>query len=226
MKRIGAVVDYGASVMHLPLFEDIKEFPLIFCHPQQLAPTPTMRSNTHLSAFTMLPTMEGLVHIMHAYHPDSPNLHRDTTLFGTLRKASATEIPPAIPAANGGTPLPKMILRQGARAGVSSPPGRHHSLLPIFEAESGERTETLSRVAFADAEIPGTNVHSGRCLGCATIVGNASLIRSEMDSAPHQVARATCLSLSSFRLAVKSECSNRGAVDSHSSHFLLSLCAN
>ena len=73
MNQIGAVINYGASKIRVPLMNGITKFLIVFCPPTKSVPSTTLENEpNHKAAFMALPNIEGLVAVMTAFNPKSP----------------------------------------------------------------------------------------------------------------------------------------------------------
>ena len=69
MKRIGAVLDYGANKLRVPLQDDPHHFRLTYHSPQNSFPSPYL-SSSHEILFMLLPNIEGLLSVMTYLNPN------------------------------------------------------------------------------------------------------------------------------------------------------------
>ena len=71
MKQIGAVLDYGANQLCVPLKDDLHNFSLTYRAPQKSLLYLDLRSS-HEIAFMAIPNIERLLSVVTAFNPDSP----------------------------------------------------------------------------------------------------------------------------------------------------------
>ena len=93
MKQIGAVLDYGASQLCLPLQDDLHNCRLTCRAPQKSVPSLDLRSSHDIS-FMALPKIEGLLPVMTAFNPYSPWLGSTCDMVCILQASAATGLPP------------------------------------------------------------------------------------------------------------------------------------
>ena len=74
LKATGAVLDYRKKEIRLPFYtedSDVTTFPMIFQRPRKSVPPTTLGTSRHQAAFSVLPKIDGLLHIMKKYNPNS-----------------------------------------------------------------------------------------------------------------------------------------------------------
>jgi hypothetical protein len=98
MRRIGAVIDYGAKEVRVPLLDDVTRFPITFRSPVRTTPGVAQHLSqiTQGAAFAALPQIEGLLRVMIAYNPASPWLPTARKLAKHLSASTVTHVPPSV----------------------------------------------------------------------------------------------------------------------------------
>lgn len=98
MRKIGAVIDYGANEVRVPLLDDVTKFPITFRAPVRTTPGVAnhVQQISHNAAFAALPQIEGLLHVMMAYNPRSPWLPTARKLARALSESTVTPLPATI----------------------------------------------------------------------------------------------------------------------------------
>lgn len=97
MRQIGAVIDYGASEVRVPLLNDVTKFPITVRPPART--TPGVEQHGHISrklTFMALPQIEGLLKVMAAFNPYIPWLPHACQLAKNLNASAVTTIPPLV----------------------------------------------------------------------------------------------------------------------------------
>ena len=98
MRHIGAVIDYDAKKVHVPMLDNVTQFPITF--RAHVRTTPGVANHvtqiTHNTAFAVLPQIEGLLRVMVTYNPRSPWLPTARKLAKALSKSMVTPVPPSV----------------------------------------------------------------------------------------------------------------------------------
>ena len=97
LKKIGAVIDYGANSLRIPTHTDLKKFPIGYYQPRNTPPKITGGNlATHKAAFQSLPIMTNLLKVINAVDSASPYVGYFTKLIKTLEKSTLATIPALI----------------------------------------------------------------------------------------------------------------------------------
>ena len=77
MKQIGAVINYGAAQIRVPLLNDITKFPIVFRPPTKSVPSYLISAtlanqSNQKAAFVSFPNIYGLVSVMTVLNPKIP----------------------------------------------------------------------------------------------------------------------------------------------------------
>ena len=111
MRQIGAVIDYGAKEVRVPMLDNVTKFPITFRAPVRTTPGVAnhVKQITHNAAFAALLQIEGLLRVMVAYNPRSPWLPTARKLVRALGESTVTPLPAQIREQSGLT----SVLRDG-----------------------------------------------------------------------------------------------------------------
>ena len=96
MKRLGAVLDYGAHELRVPLMNGRKRFPISYLPPAKTCPAvnnavPFGLSYSPKQAFEQLPAMESLLCVMSAFNPGSRLIPHARKYVKSLRSNASTK---------------------------------------------------------------------------------------------------------------------------------------
>ena len=96
LKTVGAVLDYAARELRVPMHDDLTVFPIIYRHPVKNVPSDTLARSPHQAAHSALPNtnIEGLLRCMVAHNPKSPWLEDARAMVTQLRSTASTARPP------------------------------------------------------------------------------------------------------------------------------------
>ena len=88
MKQIGAILDYGANQLRVPLQDDYHNLRITYRTPHKYVPSPDLCSS-HEIDFMALPKIEGLLSVMSVFNPNIPWLVSARNMVRILQSVAA-----------------------------------------------------------------------------------------------------------------------------------------